>query len=97
MDTFGKGGPSNEAVPYLSTSHYLRERVGIEKSNRRSSTSADSKYSLYISKYVCKCTIIHCTCIQVKGLRPKFGIRLHYNISNNSSFWPTPNGSHSKF
>ena len=43
MDTFGKGGPSNEAVPYLSTSHYLRERVGIEKSNRRSSTSADSK------------------------------------------------------
>ena len=54
MDTFGKGGPSNEAVPYLSTSHYLRERVGIEKSNKRSSTSADSKcngtsVSMYVS------------------------------------------------
>lgn len=45
MDTFGQGGPSNEAVPYLSTSHYLRERVGTEKSNKRSSASADSKYN----------------------------------------------------
>ena len=53
METFGKGGPSNEAVPYLSTSHYLRERVGIEKSNKRSSTSADSKYSAIVQQLLC--------------------------------------------
>ncbi|XP_067935176.1 IQ domain-containing protein E-like isoform X3 [Watersipora subatra] len=43
MDTFGKGGPSGESVPYLSTSHYLRERVGTEKSSKRSSNGVDMR------------------------------------------------------
>lgn len=50
MDTFGEGRPSNDSVPFLSTSHYLRERVGAENhrssGQKRASASADSKYSI---------------------------------------------------
>lgn len=47
MDTFGDGRPSNDSVPFLSTSHYLREKVGAENrtsGQKRASTSmADSE------------------------------------------------------
>ena len=41
MDTFGSGGPSADTVPYLSTSRYLREKVGIENGTKRPASSAD--------------------------------------------------------
>jgi len=44
MDTFGKNGPSSEAVPFLSTSHYLREKAGLEKpsTSRRAANGFES-------------------------------------------------------
>lgn len=38
MDTFGNNRPSGDTVPYLSTSHYLREKVGVERNRRPNST-----------------------------------------------------------
>lgn len=47
MDTFGESRPADDSIPFLSTSQYLRERVGVDNrmsAHKRSASTADCKF-----------------------------------------------------